>query len=226
MGDAFYEINPAGRNDLTKPYASFHFGIRWKPEEISCCECANGYIVQEIIIEAPEYLSGFHEKKYYEAWNVENGVVTYQQKFASKEDDVFSYPETGIEESLNKEGQIIYYARVFWVDDESPVFEEVNRWNYGTVIQAGNLIKSSLVFNGIDFCKQLDRTTFRFEYAFKDIETIRTTFIEIGRNFYGCDRKYERQNFECFYKDAFIREGLIQLFEAIINQLDREYSEG
>ena len=56
----YYIENPDGINDVSKPYACFHYGIKWIPEDIAGYEHANGYIVQRVHIEAPQFLSGYH----------------------------------------------------------------------------------------------------------------------------------------------------------------------
>lgn len=224
MDSSYCEINPSGNNCLDKPYACFHYGVRWKPDIISGKGGANGYIVQKVSIEAPSFLTGFHEKEYFEAWRVVNGCVVYENDVDNLEDDIFSYPEDGIAESINKAGRVIYHAKVYWIDETTPAFEEVDKWKKGTVIQAGTL-KSSLNFVLSDGLKNFDREDFVYDFSFTDIEVIKRVFIKIGRSFYSCDRKYERSNFDCYYRESFEQENMIHIFESVIQQLEIEFDE-
>ena len=47
----YYIENPDGINDVSKPYACFHYGIKWIPEDIAGDKNASGFIVQRIQIE-------------------------------------------------------------------------------------------------------------------------------------------------------------------------------
>lgn len=85
----YYIENPDGINDVSKPYACFHYGIKWIPDAISGSEKANGYIVQKVTINAPSFLSGYPYKRYFEAWRIEAGAIKYSEEVFRKEDDVF-----------------------------------------------------------------------------------------------------------------------------------------
>lgn len=222
MTNSFCEINPAGTNCLDKPYACFHYGIKWNPAVISGEVNANGYIVQKVTIEAPPFLTGFQEKEYFEAWRVVDGCVVYENSIDDLEDDCFSYPEIGIAESINKVGEIIYHVKVYWVDKTSIAYREVDRWKYGAVSQAGRL-KSSLVFKLSKGLLNFDREDFVFDFIFTNVEEIKENFIKIGRTFYSCERKNERTNYFCFYREAFEQENMSHIFNEVIMQLEKEF---
>ena len=53
--DKYYIENPDKKNDISQPYALFHFGIKWIPDAIAGYNNANGFIVQRIRNEAPDH---------------------------------------------------------------------------------------------------------------------------------------------------------------------------
>lgn len=221
----YYIENPDGINDVSKPYACFHYGIQWLPEVIADYDGANGYIVQKIRIKAPDFLSGYPCKKYYEAWEVKNGTVRYPEPVSKKEDDVFEYPSEGISESLFKGGSIEYYADVYWIDKESSCYSIVDKWDLHAVQQAGSLLKSSEISEKIDtLIPVFTRKPFVFSFDFSNKEDVCREILRIGRNAYSCERCCERENFKEEYRDQFIKHGKKSLFLNICQQLDSEYN--
>lgn len=222
----YYIENPDGINDVNKPYACFHYGIKWIPSDIAGYENANGFIVQSIKIEAPEFLSGYPCKSYYEAWKVVDGTVHYIDKVQGNEDDVFIYPEEGIGESLFRNGKITYFANVYWIDEKSPLFKTVAQWKMHAVQQAGNLLKSSTEFKECGaLIPVLVREPFVFQFDFRNETDVYETILNRGRNSYSCNRRTERDNFIGEYRDCFVNKGKEELFLTIESQLRNEFGE-
>lgn len=219
----YYIENPDGINDVSKPYACFHYGIKWIPEDIAGYKNASGFIVQRIQIEAPLFLSGYPYKDYYEAWSVENGIVQYCKEVKSNEDDIFAYPSEGIGESVFTRGTIKYNADVYWIDKQSILYEVVNHWEYNRIEQARELLKSSETFEECDVPAIFKRDTFVFEFDFRDDSIIFEVVLEIGRNMYSSDRSCERKNFKLEYEETFDHAGKRSLFDKILDQLEQEY---
>lgn len=223
--DKYYIENPDKKNDISQPYALFHFGIKWIPDAIAGYNNANGFIVQRIRNEAPDFLSGYSCKDYYEAWSIENGEVVYpkDKQIVGTEDDVFQYPPEGVEESLFQYGTIKYLADVYWIDESSPLYEIVNQWEYNKVQQAGNLIRSTESFKECNIAPVFSRPPFSFRFDCRDEEVVFKTVYSFGRNMYSGNRKSDRDNFALQYKDIFIKFGKIDLFNHIIRRLEMEF---
>lgn len=220
-------INPEGKNDLSKPYACFYYGIKWIPNEIAGYKNANGYIVQRIKIDAPEYLKGFTYKEYYEAWSVQDGKVQYKNVNNEvwghmAEDDVFKYYSEAMEESLFKKGVIYYYAIVYWIDKKSKYYEIVDKWEEGAIAQAG-ILKASETFDVSKIIPVFERDVFEFSFDFRDESVIKEEMLKRGRNMFSSQKKYERDNYVCTYRDIFINNDKKALFEDIIVQLQEEF---
>lgn len=222
----YYIENPDGINDVSKPYACFHYGIKWIPEVIAGHKYANGYIVQRVRIEAPKFLFGFHCKDYYEAWAVENGIVTYPEETSGSEDDIFEYSSDGICESLFKKGTIRYAADVFWIDTRSSLYSVVDQWEYNTVKQARELLKSSMEFKECTIPAVFCRPMFVFNFDFCDEKLVFRTMYRIGQNMYSSNRKSDIYNYSTEYSDVFKEAGKEVLFSKILNQLAAEFGIG
>lgn len=222
----YYIEDPDGINDVSEPYACFHYGIKWIPEAIAGYKHANGYIVQKVQITAPDFLTGYPCKKYYEAWTVEDGAVKYCEPVYQQEDDVFKYSPEGAAESLFRFGTIKYLTDVFWIDKKSAAYKIVDLWKPKTVWQAGNLLKSSETFaESVTLTPVHIREPFVFSFDFRDETEIFNVIVERGRNTYSCDRRCERINFINEYEPYFIENNKEELFAKILVKLKHEYGE-
>lgn len=124
---------------------------------------------------------------------------------------------------MYKRGVIKYLPTVYWVDYNSEKYNEVDNWKYGTVIQAGNLIKSSESFDETNLAPAVNRSEFIFKFDFTDDKLIKDVLLTLGRNMYRCERKHERINFRVNYEDVFKEFNKEFLFEEIIATLEKEH---
>ena len=221
----YMEINPDGKNEVDLPYAAFRYGIRWKIDKIAGYKNARGYIVQKINISAPDYLRSFPVKEYFEAWEALDGKIKYPNNASSEIiDDCFSADESTAFESIGKKGQVIYQAKVYWIDYQDSLFEVVSKWEIGKVIQAGNQIRSIQRCADLDVLRPLFvRSVFIHNFDFANPIIIKDVALKFGRNFYSCPREYERDNFRLYYQDDFSKAGFRELFESVIAQLGSEF---
>ncbi len=139
--------------------------IKWIPPQKS------GYIVQYVELEDPIGLIRIYEKPYYEAWRVKDGKVIHEVKGPEKYDDSFSNENNGefqINRQLAIDGTqnwmrkakvtktyVTYKCKVFWVDEGSDSYKNVNQWKRGVVRMALNL-RSSYEAPGV-LCDGIDR---------------------------------------------------------------------
>ena len=182
----FLVIDPLGKNVTDLPYAAFHYGINWIVSGIARCEKTDGFIVQKINIEAPDYLRSYPIKEYYEAWEVREGRIVYPSDIESseKEDDSFETDKCTAFESVNKTGKVVFKSKVYWINNCDSLYEHVNAWEFHAVTQAGADIRSS------ERCPELDtreptciRKDFVHTFNFTDINIIKNVALEFGRNY-------------------------------------------
>lgn len=189
----------------------FHYGIQWKTGILAGYEKPTGYIVQHVMIEAPDYLTGFEYKEYYEAWLVKKGIIILPI-YDGKEDDIFAYAPDGFNHFLFRKDSLFIDAEVAWVDASSLNYREIDEWKPGAIKQARDL-KSSVKFHDFFKYKKYKRNTYSFNYDFCDSNNIKKALIKRGRNMYSSYREYDRLNYINNYSEYFMKEGKISLWE-------------
>ena len=221
MKNDYYVVDPEKKNEEQFPGDVYHFGIQWKPDVIAGYEKSTGFIVQHVEIEAPNYLTGFKNRDYYEAWLVENGEITFP-KYEGTEDDVFAYDPFGFEDFLFYKDSLSIDSEVAWVDVNSLDYEEVSKWRQGAIGLARDL-KSSQSFDNFQEYKKFKRDTYVFRFDFLDRNNIKTALIKRGKNIYSSYRESEILTFKNNYQDLFEKNQLTELWKDIISYLENKY---
>jgi hypothetical protein len=119
--------------------------INWIVSTIAGSESASGFIVQKFsrcmeprnILDVVDY----QNITYFEAWKVEDGIITAEDKGVQC-DDKFLIGGRIIEEfcrSVDKNGRFTFRGEVYWIPFGSDLFETIDKWERGCVKQAGDL---------------------------------------------------------------------------------------
>ena len=121
----FFEDNPNG---------DFKLPIIWNIKNISRKENAHGFIVQHMSIESST--KSIPSNNYYEAWLVEGGKISKQDK-PQNWDDVWIAPYAYIEKNPCKIS-VTFSAKVYWIPKEVREFNHIYKWERGAITEAGN----------------------------------------------------------------------------------------
>lgn len=153
---------------------SIYYNIKSKIHDESCaCElqinwniCAivkdinlNGYLVQRFsrklfspnVIPIKEY----QDILYYEAWKIEKGIIKYDDTSNVVCDDRFAIgmpqydTSSEFKVSLGTKGRYEFTGDVYWIPQNSQLYNIVDKWSEQTVKQANGL-KASYTFKELD----------------------------------------------------------------------------
>jgi hypothetical protein len=170
-----------------KLYCYYLLSINWIPKNIINDHCNDGYIVQKVNLTNDTGIKEIKNISYYEAWQVQDKKVIKNNHELS--DDTYRYLNINnideiLKDSLGKVGNISYEAEVYWVSKNNILYDEINSWKYGDVVEAGSL-KSILASK----CSSFDnisplfvRDKFIHKVSFKDYDTVRDNFIDIYKD--------------------------------------------
>lgn len=154
--------------------------INWEVPSISGDKNASGFIVQRFsrkliptdVLKTPEY----SDIAYYEAWRVKNGVIDTEDAGVLC-NDMFSIGNSLIyfsefTRSIDTKGKFSFSGKVYWIPDNSELYDLIDAWSRKTVKQACGLRASYE-------CKELDgiqplfvRDDFIHEWDLTDEKTL------------------------------------------------------
>lgn len=139
--------------------ANYSLKIKWNVEEIAKHKCANGFIVQRVELNDETGIIHNYNGPYFEAWKVENGCTQYADYDDNFQNGMGCVAGIVAENSVGLKGKIEYYAKVYWVDESSEIYNYVSQWT-PAVSMANEL--PSVLEKDCDLLKYQEATTERY----------------------------------------------------------------
>lgn len=113
----------------------FELIIEWEVKQIAKEDISNGFIVQHMDIQSSN--KSIPSNNYYEAWRVENGSVSEEDK-GPKGDDIWNVPFTWIDKTIN-EITVSFSSKVYWIPSKTKEFDKIQKWERIRIVEASGL---------------------------------------------------------------------------------------
>jgi hypothetical protein len=130
------------REDVHEQYMACAQYVDWDVRGFSNDESINAFIVQEVILQQiidEEQCKPYH---YYEAWDVIGGECTKEGSDVSHDLFCIGHPyDSGeeIQKSIGHKGEVIFYSKVYWIEESNELYDIVLRWPIDQVKYARGL---------------------------------------------------------------------------------------
>lgn len=118
--------------------ANYSQKIKWNVEKIAGYKSANGFIVQRVELNDETGIIHNYDGPYFEAWSVNDGHTKYDDYDDDFQNGMGCVTNIVTENSKGLKGKIEYYAKVYWVDRNSTIYNNVTQWK-PTVSMANEL---------------------------------------------------------------------------------------
>ena len=190
------------REDVHEQYMACAQYVDWDVRGFSNDESINAFIVQEVILQQiidEEQCKPYH---YYEAWDVIGGECTKEGSDVSHDLFCIGHPyDSGeeIQKSIGHKGEVIFYSKVYWIEESNELYDIVLRWPIDQVKYARGLkaVQCTPIiekyFKNIPY---YNREEFRHTWKFDDPEIIYETVMQYCKTMWKPEKSTDRINFE------------------------------
>lgn len=152
MAEKYYSVVDCNLTD----YCACCLQIKWIISAIAGRNNPSGFVVQHFSrqIHPNLGLKELEDTDYFEAWKIDKGVCIDTAGNAFDDEFAVGNPLDTLEVfpySISKKGEIEFSGTVYWVEQDTALYNIVDRWPRGQVVQAGGLksVKGTFAFEKV-----------------------------------------------------------------------------